>query len=91
MANPIVGLNVRYADFTHEVGFTESSLSFVLRSAGFSDVSIFGIRTARNSFLKLMQYYAQSAVNLLLQLMIKVYLPTKHQILNVSICGVARK
>jgi len=91
MVNPLVGLNIRYADFTHEVGFTESSLGFALRSAGFSDVSIFGIRTARNSFLKLVQYSVQSVVNLLLKLMIKIYLPTKRQILNVSICGVARK
>lgn len=91
MANPIVGSNIRYADFTHEVGFTESSLGFVLRSAGFSDISIFGIRVVRNSVLKSVQYCAQSVINLLLQLIIKVYYPTKRQILNTSLCGVAKK
>ena len=91
MANPLVGLNIRYADFTHEVGFTESSLSFALRSAGFSEVSVFGIRIARNSVSKIIQSAAQATVNLLLRLMIRVYLPTQRQLLHIAICGVARK
>jgi 2-polyprenyl-3-methyl-5-hydroxy-6-metoxy-1,4-benzoquinol methylase len=41
MANPITGLNLRYADFTHEVGFTEISLKQVLYKAGFSSVSVY--------------------------------------------------
>lgn len=40
MGDPLTGLNTRYADFTHEVGFTELSLSFVLSAAGFSNVAI---------------------------------------------------
>lgn len=40
MANPIVGLTVRYADFTHETGFTRSSLEQVLRMAGFHSPTI---------------------------------------------------
>ncbi len=40
MANPLVGLNFRYADFTHETGFTESSLRQVLRLAGFETVRV---------------------------------------------------
>ena len=35
MGNPFVGLTGRYADFTHEVGFTEGSLAQVLRMASF--------------------------------------------------------
>jgi 2-polyprenyl-3-methyl-5-hydroxy-6-metoxy-1,4-benzoquinol methylase len=40
MANPIIGLTVRYADFTHETGFTRSSLEQVLRLAGFSSLTV---------------------------------------------------
>jgi 2-polyprenyl-3-methyl-5-hydroxy-6-metoxy-1,4-benzoquinol methylase len=35
-ANPILGLDARYCDFTHELGFTESSFRQVLLVAGFS-------------------------------------------------------
>ncbi len=38
MGDPLNGLYFRYADFTHEVGFTEESLVYVLRQAGFGDV-----------------------------------------------------
>jgi len=41
MANPLVGQYFRYADFTHEVGFTESSLEYALGLAGFKNVRIF--------------------------------------------------
>jgi 2-polyprenyl-3-methyl-5-hydroxy-6-metoxy-1,4-benzoquinol methylase len=38
MGDPLNGSHARYADFTHEVGFTEESLSYVLRQAGFSAI-----------------------------------------------------
>ncbi|MBI2644496.1 MAG: class I SAM-dependent methyltransferase [Candidatus Wildermuthbacteria bacterium] len=41
MSNPF-GLMDRYQDFTHEVGFTEFSLSEVLAMAGFKDIQIKG-------------------------------------------------
>jgi SAM-dependent methyltransferase len=34
---------IRYIDFTHEVGFTETSLIAVLRLCGFEDVSVHGL------------------------------------------------
>jgi 2-polyprenyl-3-methyl-5-hydroxy-6-metoxy-1,4-benzoquinol methylase len=37
MANPM-SLQIRYKDFTHRLGFTESSLEQVLREAGFQDM-----------------------------------------------------
>ena len=39
----VFGLVARYLDFTHEVGFTESSLRQVLVTAGFSDVEVTGL------------------------------------------------
>ena len=38
MAHPLIGVYMRYVDFTHEVGFTSESLEFVLVSSGFADV-----------------------------------------------------
>ena len=39
MSNPF-GLDARYSDFTHEIGFTEKSLFQVLWSAGFRDITV---------------------------------------------------
>lgn len=40
-ANPIMASSSRYADFTHELLFTEESLSQVLRISGFSQIFIY--------------------------------------------------
>ena len=39
MDNPL-SLSSRYGDFTHEVGYTQKSLSQVLKSAGFEDIKV---------------------------------------------------
>jgi 2-polyprenyl-3-methyl-5-hydroxy-6-metoxy-1,4-benzoquinol methylase len=39
-ANPILGLDARYCDFTHELGFTESSFKQVLLVSGFTSSNI---------------------------------------------------
>jgi cyclopropane fatty-acyl-phospholipid synthase-like methyltransferase len=40
-SNPILGNSSQYNDFTHEIGFTEESLSQVLRMCGFNTVLIY--------------------------------------------------
>ena len=40
MTFPLSGWN-RYMDFTHEIGFTEESISYLLELAGFSKVDVF--------------------------------------------------
>ncbi|KAF5416105.1 MAG: Ubiquinone biosynthesis O-methyltransferase [Candidatus Methanophagaceae archaeon] len=40
-ANPILASSSRYMDFTHEIGFTEESLSQILRVCGFNNVRIY--------------------------------------------------
>jgi len=39
-AHPVLGSSTRYINFTHEIGFTEESLSQVLRVCGFCEVRI---------------------------------------------------
>lgn len=40
-SNPILASSGRYIDFTHEISFTEESLSQVLKVCGFNDVRIY--------------------------------------------------
>ena len=40
-ANPILASSSRYFDFTHELLFTEESISQVLQITGFSQISIY--------------------------------------------------
>lgn len=39
MGDPLNGTYYRYGDFTHEVGFTEESMRYVLLQAGFGEVT----------------------------------------------------
>lgn len=41
MANPIMGLNGRYLDITHETGWTEQSMTQVLEASGFKDIAVY--------------------------------------------------
>ncbi|OGH68564.1 MAG: hypothetical protein A3J66_03145 [Candidatus Magasanikbacteria bacterium RIFCSPHIGHO2_02_FULL_47_14] len=43
MSNWMTAAGGRYIDFTHEIGFTQESLSQVARLAGFSDVTVYGL------------------------------------------------
>ena len=43
MGNPLTAGRGRYADLTHETGYTEESLRFILQLAGFEEVSVHGI------------------------------------------------
>ncbi len=40
-SNPLMGVSSRYLDFTHEIGFTEGSLSQVLEICDFKEVKIY--------------------------------------------------
>lgn len=49
MSNPF-GLRSRYQDYTHEQGFTEESLGYVLRTSGFKEIQMMGSSLAGHSF-----------------------------------------
>ncbi len=80
-AHPVAGVKNRYADFTHTVGFTDRSLEFVLLSAGFSEVSVYGCKILRKSLTRLMQRTAQDVVELFLGLLLRLYIPSQPIIL----------
>jgi len=85
-AHPITGINMRYADFTHHVGFTDRSLEFVMLNAGFSEVSLYGCKVPWESPLRSIQRAGQNVVEMLLGLIVRLYMPTKPSILT-SILG----
>jgi 2-polyprenyl-3-methyl-5-hydroxy-6-metoxy-1,4-benzoquinol methylase len=91
MANPLLGLSMRYDDFTHEVGFTAASLEHLLRTCGFSRISIHALLPPKDSLLRLCQRGVQSTINIILQLMIKAYLPSDSKILSPSIYAIASR
>ena len=49
MSNPF-GLRFRYQDYTHEQGFTEESLRYILRTSGFKEIQVMGASPTGNSF-----------------------------------------
>jgi Methyltransferase domain len=55
MGDPLNGLYYRYADFTHECGFTEESLSYVLKLAGFQDLKYLESLGAASAFGRSLQ------------------------------------
>jgi cyclopropane fatty-acyl-phospholipid synthase-like methyltransferase len=86
MANPIVGSYFRYADFTHESGFTEDSLEHVLLLAGFSSVEIHPFWETMTSTQRMAQF-------VLAQLMRFAFRSYKRRepIVSPAIFAVARK
>jgi 2-polyprenyl-3-methyl-5-hydroxy-6-metoxy-1,4-benzoquinol methylase len=91
MANPIVGLNFRYADFTHEVGFTDASLKYVLRRAGFFEIAIRPSIVPTISVARKMQYFLQLSLEIVLSLVMKIYIPSSKQIISTAIYAVSIK
>jgi 2-polyprenyl-3-methyl-5-hydroxy-6-metoxy-1,4-benzoquinol methylase len=66
MGDPFNGLHARYADFTHEVGFTEESLNYVLTQAGFAQVTTLAQAGAPGRMTRPMQIVARKVLHGLL-------------------------
>jgi 2-polyprenyl-3-methyl-5-hydroxy-6-metoxy-1,4-benzoquinol methylase len=66
MGDPLNGLYFRYADFTHEVGFTEESLSYVLRQAGFEEIDFLEQAGASRPALRMLQRATRAVLHGLL-------------------------
>ncbi len=82
VGNPYTGLAMRYADFTHENGYTESSLGQVMRMAGFSHVTVFGPRVPRYSIPRFGQGLLQFALESIASIPLKIYQPSVRQVPN---------
>lgn len=89
MSNPFTGSNARYADFTHEVGFTEMSLTHVLEAAGFSQVETFAPKLPWDRIGRLPQMATQLVLDSALRLAFTAYSYPKPRILAPTLCAVA--
>jgi hypothetical protein len=91
MANPVTGINLRYTDFTHEIGFTDVSLRYVLQRAGFSNISVFSTKVPIVSISRFLQTILQAISNQLFDFIRRLYMPELSQIMSQYIYVVAIK
>ncbi|HUI83286.1 MAG TPA: class I SAM-dependent methyltransferase [Candidatus Binatia bacterium] len=89
--HPVAGAYNRYFDFTHKMGFTDRSLEFVLRSAGFDEVTIYGCRIPRKNPARLIQRTAQDLMELLAAVRLRLYLPKQPLNLALTLGACAMK
>jgi 2-polyprenyl-3-methyl-5-hydroxy-6-metoxy-1,4-benzoquinol methylase len=73
MGNPLVGLTSRYGDFTHEIGFTGSSLAQLLRLAGFETISVRPFRVPVSSLPRIAQFLLRACLEWSLRLLTRLY------------------
>lgn len=90
MANPVIGLNVRYADFTHEVGFTELSLRYALETAGFAEVVLFETKLSPDRWQRSAQYIIQKIFCGAIRLIYRAYGQVAPRLLGRAISAVAK-
>ena len=86
IAHPLTGGYHRYHDFTHTVGFTDQSLNFVLRAAGFASVSVYPCKIPRISAVRTLQRASQDTVELVAKILLRLYMPRQSVVLS-SVLG----
>jgi 2-polyprenyl-3-methyl-5-hydroxy-6-metoxy-1,4-benzoquinol methylase len=90
MGNALVGLTYRYADFTHEMGFTEKSLAQLLRLGGFEDIEIRRFRIPLSSPARIAQYLLRAALEGSMRLLSRLY-TNDVELNSANIVGIARR
>lgn len=91
MANPVIGMNVRYADFTHEVGFTELSLRYVLEMSGFSQVQPFETALSPDRWERAPQRLVKLLFESGVRLIYRAYGQAAPRVLGRSVSAVAQR
>jgi len=85
------GSRLRYADFTHELAFTASSLSQVMKVAGFGRVDCYPVEPVVRGAKSLVRSLLWKLVEVGYKLLLLVELGQGHQIVTQNITAVARK
>jgi len=91
MGNPFTGLFMRYADFTHEVGFTQPSMEYVLHKAGFARVAIHETTLPLDRLARLLQFAVQIPLKFLVRVINRAYSIPGSVVFSSSLCAVAAK
>jgi 2-polyprenyl-3-methyl-5-hydroxy-6-metoxy-1,4-benzoquinol methylase len=91
IANIIVGVYSFFSDFTHEVAYTRLSLNYVLNMAKFSEIKIYELKVPLVSVKRIIQVCLQKAINTVLLIINKIYLPSQKHCLSATIFAVVKK
>jgi len=91
IANNIVGVYSFFSDFTHEVAYTKLSLNYVLNMAKFSEIKIYELKVPLVSVKRIIQACLQKAINVVLLIINKIYLPSQKHCLSATIFAVVKK
>jgi len=87
----LVGLRIRYNDFTHTCGFTEYSLTQVLKTCSFSDIDIYPFVFPLNRFRRIVRAFCQRILHALWRFVFFLEFCRPAKILNEIIFAVARR
>jgi 2-polyprenyl-3-methyl-5-hydroxy-6-metoxy-1,4-benzoquinol methylase len=91
MGNPITGLNIRYADFTHETGFTELSMQFLMQQAGFASIAIFAGKLTKDLWSRPFQSALQQLVKFAVYIVYRAWAIHPPKIISPVLCVCAVK
>lgn len=92
-SNPILANSGRYIDFTHEIGFTEESLSQILRVSGFREVRVYpqDVYIFYKNPLNYIAKFISKILNLIFRLLFLLYGRKTTKIFTKDIIAVAVK
>jgi 2-polyprenyl-3-methyl-5-hydroxy-6-metoxy-1,4-benzoquinol methylase len=80
------GARLRYADFTHELAFTQVSIAQVLRVTGFADVRVSPVRSGFRGLRRALW----TGMEAFYKLMLTAELGKGHYVVTQDLCAVAR-
>lgn len=87
----IIGLHMRYVDFTHFLGFTEHSLSQALKLSKFKDIIICPFLTPKNKITRLLRGLGQKLIHGLWKLIFFLEFTYSPRVVDEIIFAVAKK
>jgi 2-polyprenyl-3-methyl-5-hydroxy-6-metoxy-1,4-benzoquinol methylase len=91
ISNSIIGADLFYSDFTHQVAYTDTSLKYVLKSANFSSVDVYELKVPLVTLMRLIQSCLQTIISYLMIALKKLYYPSRKHYVSPVIYAVARK
>lgn len=91
ISNNIVGVDLFFSDFTHQVAYTETTLKYVLNAANFSSVEVYELKVPIVSFARLMQYVLQKILSYFMIALKMIYYPSRRHYVSPVIYAVVSK
>lgn len=82
---------IRYGDFTHELAFSSSSISQLLRAAGYTDIKVYPWRPAVTGLKSFARYCAWRLMEPMLKLPILIESGGRNRIVTMNLIATARK